>query len=175
MRRREIARMRFTLVLNKQADIVAELSSWQAQLSAVFRNVAMDEIVKNRRGMVAFEESRSTLAELDEGTIYDAGVSLEDDLMSDAERVHVLQQFTRPAVRLAFLRKVYGLVTLQLVATGSIIFALRTSPALLAGIVHQLGGALPLLPLLPLLLLACSGAARSGGPPARWSSRPLRR
>lgn len=36
-----------------------------------------------------------------------------EDSMSDAERVYVLQQFAKPAVRTAFIRKVYAIVATQ--------------------------------------------------------------
>jgi hypothetical protein len=45
------------------------------------------------------------------------------DAMSDAERVYVLQQFEKPAIRLAFLRRVYALVSAQLVLTAAVVCA----------------------------------------------------
>ena len=65
------------------------------------------------------------------------------DGLSEAERVYVVQQFSRPAVRTAFLARVYSTVMLQVVATGAIMAAIRRSPAL----------AYHLLPRSPLLFL----------------------
>ena len=79
--------------------------------------------------------------------------------MSDAEKIQVLQQFQRPAVRMAFLRKVYGIVTAQLVLTALVVYALRTVPGLLPSIVRRLGVSIGLLPILPLALLSFGQSA----------------
>ena len=79
--------------------------------------------------------------------------------MSDAERVYVLQQFEKPAVRLAFLRKVYGVVFGQLLLTAAIVYALRTVPGLLPSVVRRLGVSLGFLPVIPLMLLSLGGTS----------------
>ena len=69
-------------------------------------------------------------------------------------------------MRLAFLRKVYGIVSLQLLLTAAIVYALRTVPGLLPMLFRRLGPSLGLLPMIPLLALSAS-------PSARDSSKPL--
>ena len=89
--------------------------------------------------------------------------STSADNMSDAERVYVLQQFERPAVRLAFLRKVYSTVFVQLSITAAIIAALRANPQFLYALVGKLGQSLFFLPLLPVLLLSTLENERTSG------------
>jgi FtsH-binding integral membrane protein len=86
-----------------------------------------------------------------------------DDMMSDAERVYVLQQFAQPAIRLTFLRKVYSIVAVQLAVTAAIVAALRMHPAFLHTVVRRLGQGLFFLPMLPVLLLSLLERERTSG------------
>lgn len=90
----------------------------------------------------------------------EAKVDSSGEAMSDAELIHVKQQFQRPAVRLAFLRKVYGIVAVQLAMTTGIVALLRANPQILIALFSKLNVALFWLPMLPLMLLP--QAARSG-------------
>jgi len=83
--------------------------------------------------------------------------------MSDAERVYVLQQFARPAVRLAFLKRVYSIVAVQLLATAGIIGVIRSQPALFMALVRNVGQGLFFLPLLPVFLLSMLEKERTSG------------
>jgi hypothetical protein len=94
--------------------------------------------------------------------------AVEDPEMSDAERVYVLQQFERPAVRLAFLRKVYTIVAFQMATTAAIVAFLRTNPALMIGLARRLGPGLTLLPLVPLLMLSFMPRERTSGSRLAW-------
>lgn len=93
---------------------------------------------------------------------------VEEPTMSDAERVYVTQQFEKPQVRLAFLRKVYSLVFSQLVLTAAIIYALRTVPGLLPGIMQRLGMSVGLLPIVPLLLLGFTSSGQGATSPLAY-------
>lgn len=90
-------------------------------------------------------------------------IPIDSKPMSDAERVYVEQQFSRPEVRVAFVRKVYSIVAVQLACTAALMAALRLSPALLRAIL-PLGYALFLLPVVPLLWLQLSERARTSAP-----------
>jgi len=68
------------------------------------------------------------------------------DGMSQAERVYVQQEFTRPAIRTAFLSRVYSIVMVQVLFTATIMAALRRSPSV----------AYALLPKAPLFFLLAS-------------------
>ena len=83
--------------------------------------------------------------------------------MSDAERVYVLQQFARPAVRMAFLKRVYSIVAVQLLATAGIIGVIRSQPALFMALVRNVGQGLFFLPLLPVFLLSMLEKERTSG------------
>lgn len=83
--------------------------------------------------------------------------------MSDAERVHVLQQFERPQVRLAFLRRVYGIVAVQVALTAGIVAILRTHPEYVVALARTLGQGLFFLPLLPVFLLHFLEEQRTSG------------
>lgn len=71
-----------------------------------------------------------------------------EDKMSDAERVYVVQQFSQQAVRKKFLKRVYGILAVQLAATAGLAVSIRATPALL----HML------LRLQPLLFVVAMGA-----------------
>jgi len=88
--------------------------------------------------------------------------------MSDAEKVYVLQQFAKPAVRLAFVRKVYGIVSAQLIFTAAVVYLLRMVPNLLPNLIRRLGVSIGLLPMLPLMLLSASPTARSNDSPIAY-------
>ena len=95
---------------------------------------------------------------------------VDEPAMSDAERVQVLQQFGRAAVRKAFLQKVYAILAGQLVATAVVIGLMRTQPQVLA----LLAPRLPLfavLPLAPLMLLQSRRLTKSrqAGSPLAYS------
>ena len=86
-------------------------------------------------------------------------------VMSEAERVHVVQQFQRPAVRLAFLRRVYAIVAVQVAATAAILAMTRMHPQLLIALVRRLNIFLFWLPMVPLMMLP--RAVRSGNVPSQ--------
>lgn len=88
----------------------------------------------------------------------------DDKQMSDAEKVYVLQQFDRPAIRKDFLRKVYGVVFSQVAATVLVVAGLRSSPMAALNLLGKLGPALFLLPLLPFYWLVFSSSARHTEP-----------
>tara|TARA_B110001452_G_scaffold71109_1_gene57394 strand:- start:119 stop:1006 length:888 start_codon:yes stop_codon:yes gene_type:complete len=71
-----------------------------------------------------------------------------EDKMSDAERVYVVQQFSQQVVRKRFLKRVYGILAVQLAATAGLAVSIRATPALL----HLL------LRLQPLLFIVAMGA-----------------
>ena len=84
----------------------------------------------------------------------------EDD-MSDAERVYVVQQFKQQQTQLAFMRRVYGVVTAMLSLTCLLAWAMRSNFPLLNFVVR---GA-PLISLVTLgsvLWLSFSRTARQG-------------
>lgn len=85
------------------------------------------------------------------------------DEMSDAERVFVVQQFARAAVRKAFLKKVFIIVALQCAATGGLIALVRLLPMLFFSL-RRLGPLLMLSPLAPLLWMQLSPSARTQWP-----------
>ena len=90
-------------------------------------------------------------------------VNIDPMEVGDTEKVYVLQQFEKPEVRLAFMRKVYSIVTAQLAVTALIVYVLRNVPGLLPGLVQKLGTAIGLLPLIPLTLLAVIPGVRGSG------------
>ena len=90
-------------------------------------------------------------------------VNIDPMEVGDTEKVYVLQQFEKPEVRLAFMRKVYSIVTAQLAVTALIVYVLRNVPGLLPGLVQKLGTAIGLLPLIPLTLLVVIPGVRGSG------------
>ena len=92
----------------------------------------------------------------------------EEPSMSDAERVYVLQQFERPAVRKAFLQRVYSTVSVQLLLTAAVVALLRGSPAVALQMLHRLGIGLFFLPMVPLLLLQYMPNQRQASSPAAY-------
>ena len=75
----------------------------------------------------------------------------------------VLQQFSREAVRKAFVQKVYGIVATQLAATGAVVAFLRSMPHVPFEILRRLGPLFFLLPLGPLLMLQLMPNTRTSG------------
>ena len=57
--------------------------------------------------------------------------AVDDESMSDAERVYVLQQFSQREKRMDFLGRVYTLVALQCILTAAVMSLVRSTPALL--------------------------------------------
>ena len=88
--------------------------------------------------------------------------------MSNAERVFVVQQFERPAVRKAFMQKVYSTVTVQLLLTTAIIALLRASPLMAVRLMSRLGLGMVFLPLLPLFALQYMPNQRQASSPLAY-------
>uniref|UniRef100_A0A7S2N0T8 Uncharacterized protein n=1 Tax=Haptolina brevifila TaxID=156173 RepID=A0A7S2N0T8_9EUKA len=77
----------------------------------------------------------------------------QPESMSDAERVFVLQQFSRQAVRKAFIKRVYAIVATQLAATAGVVALLRSAPHVPFLLLRQLGPFIFFLPAVVLLAL----------------------
>ena len=71
------------------------------------------------------------------GTSFLSDLSNEQDQMSDAERVYVVQQFSQQTVQKAFLKRVYAILSVQLAATMGLAITIRGNRPLLIMLIRQ--------------------------------------
>ena len=71
------------------------------------------------------------------GTSFLSDLSNEQDQMSDAERVYVVQQFSQQTVQKAFLKRVYAILSAQLAATMGLAITIRGNRPLLIMLIRQ--------------------------------------
>ena len=90
-------------------------------------------------------------------------LSNEQEQMSDAERVYVVQQFRQHSVQKAFLKRVYAILSVQLAATMALAITIRANRALLLLLLRQ-QWLLYLVFLGSLLTLSLSRKAREEAP-----------
>lgn len=83
--------------------------------------------------------------------------------MSDAERIYVVQQFSQQAVRKRFLKKVYGILAVQLAATAGLAVSIRSTPALLR-LIFRLQPLLLMMAFVTIVWLHASERARKQAP-----------
>jgi hypothetical protein len=98
-----------------------------------------------------------------QGGSFLSDLSNEQEQMSDAERVYVVQQFRERSVQKAFLKRVYAILSVQLAATMGLAITIRANRALLLLLLRQ-QWLLYLVFLGSLLTLSLSRKAREEAP-----------
>ena len=98
-----------------------------------------------------------------QGGSFLSDLSNEQEQMSDAERVYVVQQFRQRSVQKAFLKRVYAILSVQLAATMGLAITIRANRALLLLLLRQ-QWVLYLVFLGSLLTLSLSRKAREEAP-----------
>jgi FtsH-binding integral membrane protein len=93
------------------------------------RNKPVLKLTALRGGYSSFERGRSGSFR-PQSTPFMSG-DLDNDKMSDAERVFVVEQFkSQPEIRKQFVKRVYAILAAQLTATTGLAISIRANPAL---------------------------------------------